>query len=191
MMAVSIERPMERPEVHRRHPALELQLVGRGDQFIKHFMPPDTNIRTTGPVEDAFYEISQALLVVAPLRAGSGTRIKILEAWAAARPVVATPLAAEGLSPHRFLGLLGAGSPTESLTVRLHLETSIREQWELRNPAGLPSHPCSEMNRIFEGPVTRDPRRRFGGSQLRSRSLRNPRRSRREFLLFLSNSHNH
>ena len=35
--------------------------------------------------------------MVAPLRAGSGTRIKILEAWAAARCVVATPLAAEGL----------------------------------------------------------------------------------------------
>lgn len=38
--------------------------------------------------------------VVAPLRAGSGTRVKILEAWAAARPVVATPLAAEGLDAH-------------------------------------------------------------------------------------------
>ena len=36
--------------------------------------------------------------MVAPLRAGSGTRIKILEAWAAARCVVATPLAAEGLA---------------------------------------------------------------------------------------------
>ena len=35
--------------------------------------------------------------MVAPLRAGSGTRIKILEAWAAGRCVVATPLAAEGL----------------------------------------------------------------------------------------------
>jgi glycosyltransferase involved in cell wall biosynthesis len=29
---------------------------------------------------------------------GSGTRIKILEGWAAARAVVATPLAAEGLA---------------------------------------------------------------------------------------------
>ncbi len=85
------------PEVHRRHPGLELRLVGRGDAFIRHLLPPDSNIHVTGPVEDAFHEISQAHLVVAPLRAGSGTRVKILEAWAAARPVVATPLAAEGL----------------------------------------------------------------------------------------------
>ena len=88
------------PEVHRRHPVLELRLVGRGDQFIRHLLPPDSNIHVTGPVDDAFYEISQALLVVAPLRAGSGTWIKILEAWAAARAVVATPLGAEGLDTH-------------------------------------------------------------------------------------------
>jgi glycosyltransferase involved in cell wall biosynthesis len=48
-------------------------------------------------VEDALAEIARAAVVVAPLRSGSGTRIKILEAWRAARPVVATKLAAEGL----------------------------------------------------------------------------------------------
>jgi len=100
------------PEVHRRHPALELRLVGKGDRFIKHLLPSDSNIRTTGPVEDAFYEISQASLVVAPLRAGSGTRIKILEAWAAARAVVATPMAAEGLDAHDSGNLAFAADST-------------------------------------------------------------------------------
>jgi glycosyltransferase involved in cell wall biosynthesis len=36
-------------------------------------------------------------VVVAPIRVGAGTRIKILEALAMARAVVATPAAAEGL----------------------------------------------------------------------------------------------
>jgi glycosyltransferase involved in cell wall biosynthesis len=71
--------------------------VGRGDRFIRHLLPRDNGIETTGPVPDALAEISQAQIVVAPLRTGSGTRVKILEAWAAARAVVATPLAAEGL----------------------------------------------------------------------------------------------
>lgn len=83
------------------HPELRLRLVGRGDQFIRHLLPEGgpktTAIEVTGPVEDALAEIAQARIVVAPLRAGSGTRIKILEAWAAARCVVATPLGAEGL----------------------------------------------------------------------------------------------
>jgi glycosyltransferase involved in cell wall biosynthesis len=43
-------------------------------------------------------EIAAASVAIAPLRVGSGTRIKILEAWAAGRPVVATPLAMEGLT---------------------------------------------------------------------------------------------
>jgi glycosyltransferase involved in cell wall biosynthesis len=85
------------PEVHRHCPDLRLRLVGRGDQFIRHLLPSGLDIETTGPVEDARAAIARARIVIAPLRSGSGTRIKILEAWAAARPVVATSLAAEGL----------------------------------------------------------------------------------------------
>jgi glycosyltransferase involved in cell wall biosynthesis len=88
------------PEVRRRHPELRLRLVGRGDSFIRHLLPGDPashGIETTGPVADALAEIARARIVVAPLRVGSGTRIKIIEAWAAARPVIATGLAAEGL----------------------------------------------------------------------------------------------
>jgi len=86
------------PEVHRRHPDLILRLVGRGDRSIRHLLSAGQGIETSGPIPDALAEIAQASIVIAPLRAGSGTRIKILEAWAAARPVIATPLAAEGLS---------------------------------------------------------------------------------------------
>ncbi len=89
------------PLVRARCPSIRLRLVGRGDTFVRHLLPPgtpdQTGIEVTGPIPDARAEIAQAQIVVAPLRAGSGTRIKILEAWAAARCVVATPLAAEGL----------------------------------------------------------------------------------------------
>jgi polysaccharide biosynthesis protein PslH len=90
------------PQLRKVHPELRLRLVGRGDSFIRHLLPPGppelTGIEVTGPVENARAEIAQAQIVIAPLRAGSGTRVKILEAWAAARCVVATPLAAEGLT---------------------------------------------------------------------------------------------
>ncbi|HEX4274374.1 MAG TPA: glycosyltransferase [Bryobacteraceae bacterium] len=89
------------PEVKKRHPDLRLRLVGRNEEFIRHLLPAgpsaEIGIELTGRVEDARAEIAQARIVVAPLRAGSGTRLKILEAWAAARCVIATPLAAEGL----------------------------------------------------------------------------------------------
>ncbi len=85
------------PLIRKGHPELRLRLVGRGDGFIRHLISERAGIETTGPVQDAKREIAKARIVVAPLRAGSGTRIKILEAWAAAKPVIATPLAAEGL----------------------------------------------------------------------------------------------
>jgi glycosyltransferase involved in cell wall biosynthesis len=93
------------PEVRRRHPDLRLRLVGRGDRFIRHLLAGAEGIEVTGPVPDALAEIAQAQIVVAPLRAGSGTRVKILEAWAAARAVIATPLAAEGLDIHDGLNV--------------------------------------------------------------------------------------
>ncbi|HWE50861.1 MAG TPA: glycosyltransferase family 4 protein [Bryobacteraceae bacterium] len=88
------------PEVRRRHPELKLRLIGRGDGAVRHLLPDNSaksGVESTGPVPDALVEIARACVVLAPLRAGSGTRVKILEAWAAARPVIATPLAAEGL----------------------------------------------------------------------------------------------
>jgi glycosyltransferase involved in cell wall biosynthesis len=42
-------------------------------------------------------EIAKAAVCVVPLRIGSGTRLKILEAAAMARPVVSTRLGVEGL----------------------------------------------------------------------------------------------
>ena len=55
-------------------------------------------IEVFGTVADtaAFYRGARVLL--APIRAGSGTRLKLLEAFASALPVVGTRLAAEGLA---------------------------------------------------------------------------------------------
>jgi glycosyltransferase involved in cell wall biosynthesis len=53
-------------------------------------------------------EIAGAMLAVAPIRAGSGTRVKILEAWAAGTAVVSTRLGAEGL-PTRAVALADTG----------------------------------------------------------------------------------
>jgi glycosyltransferase involved in cell wall biosynthesis len=52
----------------------------------------------TGEVADVRPYIARAHGVVVPLRAGGGTRLKILEAMAMARPVVSTALGAEGLA---------------------------------------------------------------------------------------------
>jgi glycosyltransferase involved in cell wall biosynthesis len=60
-----------------------------------------TGVEFTGTVPDMRAEIGSAAVCVVPLRMGSGTRLKILEAAAMAKPIVSTRLGAEGLE---FLG---------------------------------------------------------------------------------------
>ena len=60
-------------------------------------MRGDDRIHVIGPVADAVTNIAGAKAAVVPVLAGSGTRIKILEAWAAATAVVSTSIGAEGL----------------------------------------------------------------------------------------------
>ncbi len=56
------------------------------------------NLRLLGWVDDLTPVYRDSDIVVVPLRAASGTRLKILEAFTCGRPIVSTPLGAEGLN---------------------------------------------------------------------------------------------
>ncbi len=55
----------------------------------------------------------EAAVYVAPLRMGGGTRFKLLEAMALARPIVSTRLGAEGFAVQPGREMLIADSPDE------------------------------------------------------------------------------
>jgi len=75
---------------------------------------PDTEIHANVEAIQPF--LADADVVVVPLRAGSGTRLKILEAFAAGRPVVSTPIGCEGLPVAHGTHLLVA--PDDAAFVR-------------------------------------------------------------------------
>jgi polysaccharide biosynthesis protein PslH len=85
------------PLLRDRHPGLVWRLVGKNPQAVRKYTAGDPRIETTGPVDDAVAEIALARVAVVPLLSGSGTRLKILEAWAAGVPVVTTTIGGEGL----------------------------------------------------------------------------------------------
>lgn len=70
-------------------------------------------VTIVGPVDDLRPHLAAAAVIVVPLRLGSGTRLKILEAWAMARPVVSTSLGAEGLDAVPGRHLLIADDPSD------------------------------------------------------------------------------
>ncbi|HYP13188.1 MAG TPA: glycosyltransferase family 4 protein, partial [Bryobacteraceae bacterium] len=83
----------------------------------------------SGPVADAIEELSSARVAVVPVLAGSGTRLKIIEAWAAGTAVVSTPVGAEGLPGKDGDHLLMAGDPeTFERSVSVLLATPTKAQ---------------------------------------------------------------
>jgi polysaccharide biosynthesis protein PslH len=85
------------PALRRRWPGLIWRLVGKNPGAVAKIVAGDSRIQLSGAVSDAVPELTRAKVAIVPLRAGSGTRLKIIEAWAAGVPVVSTSLGAEGL----------------------------------------------------------------------------------------------
>ncbi|MFB3776968.1 MAG: glycosyltransferase [Bryobacteraceae bacterium] len=85
------------PLLRTRWPGLVWRLIGRNPQVVAHCVRGDSRIELAGPPAAAVEALAAAEVVVVPVRSGSGTRVKILEAWAAGRPIVSTTLGAEGL----------------------------------------------------------------------------------------------
>ncbi len=100
------------PHVRRVYPAVRFSAVGQGvTPEIASLHSP--HVSTTGWVKDVRPYFSRAACVVVPLRMGSGTRLKVLEAMAMGRPVVSTPLGCEGIDVRHGEHLLIASDPAE------------------------------------------------------------------------------
>jgi glycosyltransferase involved in cell wall biosynthesis len=85
------------PSVLARVPDAQLLLVGKDPAPAVRALAGES-IHVTGTVPDVIPYLAQSRVVVAPLRAGGGTRLKIMEALDVGRPVVATSLGCEGMS---------------------------------------------------------------------------------------------
>lgn len=87
------------PKIRSSFPEARFVVAGRNPpaQFIEKFRY-DPRIEFTGTVPDMRPYLAAARLVIVPLRIGGGTRIKILEACAAGKPVISTTIGAEGLN---------------------------------------------------------------------------------------------
>lgn len=84
------------PAIAASHPAARLKIVGpRPTPEVLAARGP--RIEVTGLVDDLRPHLAEAALTIVPLRIGGGTRLKVLEAMAMAKPIVSTTLGAEGI----------------------------------------------------------------------------------------------
>ena len=108
------------PRIRQTVAAIELWIVGR-DPSSEVLKLNGDGVHVTGRVEDVVPYYRRAAVCVVPLRAGGGTRLKILEAMALGRPVVSTTIGCEGLDVVDGEHLLIVDTPQEfsEKTVRL------------------------------------------------------------------------
>jgi len=91
-----------------------LRIVGRRpSESLRKLVAGNRHVELVGEVKDVRPYLASAGIVVVPLRIGGGSRLKILEALAAGKAVVATSIGAEGLelTPGEHFQL--ADSPSE------------------------------------------------------------------------------
>jgi len=101
------------PLVRDAIPGAELVIAGNRPDRIPGFEHPPAGVLFAGFVKDLARMYCDAQLVCCPIQSGGGTRIKIIEAAAHARPVVSTTIGAEGLQFQNEEEILLADAPQQ------------------------------------------------------------------------------
>jgi len=120
------------PLVCKALPAATLHIAGRGGPSSAPPWLRGERINWVGEADDALQFMASVNVIIAPLFAGSGLRIKIIEAMSIGRPVVATPVAVRGIDAVHGRELFIAEDPS-SFSSAL---TGLLSNRELRKSTG-------------------------------------------------------
>jgi glycosyltransferase involved in cell wall biosynthesis len=123
------------PAMHASYPDFRFVVVGRNPPQQVRDLAAQPGIVVTGTVDDVRPWYRSAFAVVVPLRTGSGTRLKILEALAAGVPVISTRLGAEGLDVRDRENILLAETAPE-MQQAVDLLSQSPERWQALAAAG-------------------------------------------------------
>ncbi len=110
------------PELKKRHPELEMHVAGRNAPAKLSCTLQKLGIKFHGAIDSAPEFIRTKDMLVAPCFAGSGMRLKIIEAMSMGKPVITTPIGAEGLDTEHEKNIIIAKNVNGFM---LHIERLI------------------------------------------------------------------
>ena len=100
------------PLIHNKLPQVNLYLAGRKMPETLLTLKLD-GVHVVGEVPDAFEFMASKQINIVPLLAGSGIRVKIIEAMSIGKPVISTTIGAEGIKYTDGKDILIANTPEE------------------------------------------------------------------------------
>lgn len=122
------------PLIKQKVPNVRCTLIGaRPPQDIKDREQTDPTLKVTGYVEDPLPYLQDSSMMIVPLRAGGGMRVKILNAFAQGLPMVTTAVGCEGIHVINGYDILIADAPEEfaNQSIRLLTDAALNEQLTL------------------------------------------------------------
>ena len=124
------------PLVRQQVPGATLRIVGTsGDRLDVPALAALPGVEVVGYVEDVLEQLDDSAVVVVPLKAGGGTRVKVLEAFAAGVPVVSTRIGCEGIEAAPGRDLLVADDPRGFASACIRLLTDRAEAQQISQSA--------------------------------------------------------
>lgn len=106
-------------EVKKQVASVRLVAIGGGvTEELKRYSDQDPSVQFLGFVEDPLPIIETSNVFISPILSGGGTKLKVLEAMALGKPIVTTPVGAEGIdgrSGEHFIVADGAEPFAESV----------------------------------------------------------------------------
>jgi glycosyltransferase involved in cell wall biosynthesis len=115
--------------VRQKVPAATLHLVGKGTAGDRARYQAVGGVYCHGYLPDLREELLRASCSIVPIRIGGGTRLKILDSWAAGIPVVSTTIGCEGLAVRDGHNILVRDDPAgfADSVVRVLTDPSLRQ----------------------------------------------------------------
>jgi glycosyltransferase involved in cell wall biosynthesis len=117
------------PTIQSQIPAVKIYIVGTGPPTRLQKRASESVI-VTGSVADVRPYVWRSSVFVVPLRVGSGTRLKVLEAMSMKKPVVSTTIGSEGIDVTDGESVLIADTPQTfaDAVMRLLRDAALREK---------------------------------------------------------------
>jgi glycosyltransferase involved in cell wall biosynthesis len=120
------------PLIRKKVSGVKLIIMGKNPpkDFLKLASDETNSIVVTGFVPELDPYFAQSALMVIPVRAGGGMRVRILEAFARAMPVVTTTVGLEGIQARPGEDVLVADEPNDfaDSVIRLFNDQTLQEQ---------------------------------------------------------------
>jgi glycosyltransferase involved in cell wall biosynthesis len=101
------------PKIQSHIPDVSLYIVGQKPHARLSYLHNMANVHLTGWVDSTMPYLHACTIYIAPLRMGSGTRLKLLEAMSSKCAIVATTIASDGMLENAKTGMLVVNTEDE------------------------------------------------------------------------------